>query len=225
MEACAENDVKVLVLDRPNPNGHLVDGPILEKEHTSFVGMHQIPIAHGMTIGEYAKMINGEGWLKGNITCNLNVIPCENYARTLPYNLPVKPSPNLPNKQSITLYPSLCLFEGTTVSVGRGTTMPFQIFGSPELKGTFKFTPKSGPGSKYPKHENKICYGKDLRNFELKGGLNLSWIIEAYQSSSKPFFNDFFTKLAGTKQLQKQIEEGWSEEKIKASWKDGLETF
>lgn len=225
MEACAENNVKLLVLDRPNPNGRLIDGPILEPEHTSFVGMHQIPIAHGMTIGEYAKMINGEKWLENDVQCDLQVIPCENYSRDMTYVLPVKPSPNLPNAQSIALYPSLCLFEGTTVSVGRGTSMPFQIFGSPELKGTFEFTPKSGPGSKYPKHENTLCYGTDLRTYTIENGLNLEWLISAYNTSSKPFFKSFFTKLAGTKELQKQIENGWNEEKIKASWAEGLDAF
>ncbi len=225
MEACAENGIKLLVLDRPNPNGNLIDGPILESDYTSFVGMHPIPIAHGMTIGEYAKMINGEKWLDNQIQCNLQVIPCENYTRNMPYILPVKPSPNLPNAQSIALYPSLCLFEGTTVSVGRGTPMPFQIFGSPELKGTFEFTPKPGPGSKYPKHENKLCHGEDLRTYQVGNTLHLSWLISAYKASSKPFFTSFFTKLSGTKKLQQHIEDGWSEERIKASWEKGLNTF
>ncbi len=225
MEACAENHVKLLLLDRPNPNGNLIDGPILEPEHTSFVGMHPIPIAHGMTIGEYAKMINGEHWLNNGIQCQLEVIPCENYQRNMTYVLPVKPSPNLPNAQSIALYPSLCLFEGTSISVGRGTSMPFQIFGSPELKGTFQFTPKSGPGSKYPKHEGKVCFGEDLRSHKMNNTLNLSWLISAYKASDKPFFKPFFTKLSGTKTIQSQIEDGWTEEDIKNSWGDGLNTF
>lgn len=225
MEACAENNVKLLLLDRPNPNGRLIDGPILDPDHDSFVGMHPIPIAHGMTIGEYAQMINGEKWLENGIQCELQVIPCENYNREMAYALPVKPSPNLPNAQSIALYPSLCLFEGTTISVGRGTNMPFQIFGSPELKESFEFTPKSGPGSKYPKHENKLCRGLDLRAYPMKDELNLSWLLSAYKTSSKPFFKPFFTKLAGSKTLQQQIEDDWSEEKIKASWAEGLSAF
>ena len=225
MEACAENNVNVLVLDRPNPNGKLVDGPILELEHKSFVGMHPIPIAHGMTIGEYAKMINGEGWLKDGITCNLTVIPCKNYTHAMPYDLPIKPSPNLPNAQSIALYPSLCLFEGTTVSVGRGTSTPFQIFGSPELKGRYQFTPKSGPGSKYPKHENTTCFGQDLRTYKMGNSLKLDWLISAYKESSEPFFKPFFTKLAGTKKLQEQIEQGWTAQQIKDSWTKGLDDF
>lgn len=225
MEACAENNVSVIVLDRPNPNGQLIDGPILEKEFQSFVGMHPIPIAHGMTIGEYAKMINGEKWLANNIQCELMVIPCENYTHAMPYKLPIKPSPNLPNHQSIKLYPSLCLFEGTPISIGRGTKLPFQIFGSPELKGSFTFTPQSGPGSKYPKHENKACFGEDLRTYKTTETLNLSWLIQAYKASSKPFFKPFFIKLAGTKKLQHQIEQGWSENQIKLSWTKGLEDF
>lgn len=225
MEACAENKVKVVVLDRPNPNGELIDGPLLEKEHTSFVGMHPIPIAHGMTIGEYAQMINGEEWLANGVQCDLTVIPCENYSHNIVYKLPIKPSPNLPNHQSIKLYPSLCLFEGTTVSVGRGTSTPFQIYGSPELKGTYSFTPKSGPGSKYPKHENKMCYGEDLSTYKTTKTLNLSWLIESYKVSSQPFFKPFFTKLAGTKKLQEQIESGLTEQEIKATWAKDLKAF
>lgn len=225
MEACAENNVKLIVLDRPNPNSHLIDGPILEPEHQSFVGMHPIPIAHGMTIGEYALMINGEHWLSEHAQCQLKVIPCENYTHQMEYELPIKPSPNLPNKQSILLYPSLCLFEGTTVSVGRGTPLPFQIYGSPELDGPYQFKPQSGPGSKYPKHENTWCYGENLRDYPPQNSLNLSWLIQAYKSSNQPFFSPFFTKLSGTKKLQEQIEKGWSEKDIKNTWADGLKQF
>lgn len=225
MEACAEQNIKVVVLDRPNPNGGLVDGPMLEKEHTSFVGMHPIPIAHGMTIGEYAQMINGEKWLGNGVECELEVVKCEYYNRLIPYSLPVKPSPNLPNAQSVMLYPSLCLFEGTTVSVGRGTKTPFQIFGSPELNGDFSFTPKSGPGSKYPKHENKLCKGADLREIDALTSLKLEWLMEAYKQSPQSFFKPFFTKLAGTKKLREQIEKGLTEQEIKATWKMNLEQF
>ena len=161
MEAAAENNIKLIVLDRPNPNGHYVDGPIREKGFKSFVGMHPIPIVHGMTIGEYAQMINGENWI--STKCDLSVIKMENYTHDMSYDLPIKPSPNLPNARSVNLYPSLCLFEGTTVSIGRGTSYPFQHFGAPYLESSYSFTPKSGEGSKSPKHENKECFGTDLR--------------------------------------------------------------
>ena len=163
MEACAENNVSLILLDRPNPNGSIIDGPILEPEHSSFVGMHPIPVLHGMTIGEYALMINGQGWLKNKVQCNLTIIPCENYSRTMPYKLPVNPSPNLPNSQSINLYASLCFFEGTNVSIGRGTYSQFQIYGSPYLpKSVFNFKPEPNFGAKSPLHNGVICYGEDL---------------------------------------------------------------
>lgn len=228
MEACAENNIQLLVLDRPNPNGVIVDGPILETEFTSFVGMHPIPMLHGMTIGEYAKMINGEKWLKEGIQCNLTVIPCLNYKREMAYSLPVKPSPNLPNDQAINLYASLCLFEGTNISVGRGTEKQFQIFGSPFLpKGDFSFIPVPNFGAKEPVYKNQLCYGVDLTTTEKVNKLELKWLIKAYNSTSdkSKFFNDFFTKLAGTKKLQQQIELGISEEEIRKSWEKGLIEF
>ena len=229
MEACAENNIPLLVLDRPNPNGGIVDGPILEKEHSSFVGMHQIPVLHGMTIGEYAKMTNGEKWLKNGVQCKLEVIPCLNYNRNIPYSLLVKPSPNLPNDQSINLYASLCFFEGTNVSVGRGTEKQFQIYGSPYLENHgFSFTPKPNLGAKDPVWNGKECFGEDLTKIEKVNRLELKWLIKAYQENSRtknPFFNDFFTKLAGTKKLQQQIETGVSETEIRNSWTKGLEDF
>lgn len=228
MEACAENNIPLIVLDRPNPNGSIVDGPILEKEHTSFVGMHQIPLLHGMTIGEYAKMINGEKWLKNGVECKLTVIPCLNYNREMAYSLPVKPSPNLPNDQSINLYASLCLFEGTNVSSGRGTEMQFQIYGSPFLpKSSFSFTPMPNFGAKDPMHNGKLCYGEDLTKIEKVKQLELKWLIKAYNSTSdkSKFFNDFFLKLAGTKKLREQIEAGVSESEIRKSWEKGLNDF
>lgn len=228
MEACAENNIPLLVLDRPNPNGSIVDGPMLEKEHTSFVGMHPIPLLHGMTIGEYAQMINGEKWLKNGIQCNLTIIPCLNYQREMPYSLPVKPSPNLPNDQAINLYASLCLFEGTNVSVGRGTEKQFQIYGSPFLpKSNFSFTPIPNFGAKEPMHKDQLCYGEDLSQINKVTRLELKWLIKAYQTTADPskFFNDFFTKLAGTKKLQQQIMTGISEDTIRASWQKDLEMF
>jgi uncharacterized protein YbbC (DUF1343 family) len=228
MEACAENNIQLIVLDRPNPNGSIVDGPILEKEFTSFVGMHPIPLLHGMTIGEYAKMINGEKWLKEGIQCKLSVIPCLNYNRELFYSLPVKPSPNLPNDQAINLYASLCLFEGTNVSVGRGTEKQFQIYGSPFLpKSDFSFTPIPNFGSKEPTYKNQLCYGEDLTEARKVHQLELKWLLKAYTETAdkSKFFIPFFTKLAGTKKLQQQIESGTSETEIRKSWEKGLKDF
>jgi uncharacterized protein YbbC (DUF1343 family) len=228
MEACAENNIELLVLDRPNPNGSIVDGPVLEIEHKSFVGMHPIPVLHGMTIGEYAKMINGEKWLANGVTCNLTVIPCTNYKREMPYSLPVKPSPNLPNDQSINLYACLCFFEGTNVSVGRGTEKQFQIYGSPFLvKTDFSFTPIPNFGAKEPMHKDILCYGEDLSKIKKVSRLELKWLIKAYANTSDKtvFFNDFFTKLAGTKKLQEQINEGVSEKEIRKSWETDLNAF
>ena len=228
MEACAENNVRLLVLDRPNPNGEIVDGPILEKEFTSFVGMHPIPLLHGMTIGEYAKMINGEKWLTTGVQCNLTVIPCLNYTREMAYSLPVKPSPNLPNDQAINLYASLCLFEGTNVSVGRGTEKQFQIYGSPYLlKSDFSFTPIPNFGAKEPAFKNQVCYGEDLSREPKVTQLELKWLMKAYTETAdkSKFFIAFFTKLAGTKKLQQQIEAGTSEVDIRKSWIKGLNDF
>ncbi|GAA6767374.1 DUF1343 domain-containing protein [Flavobacterium sp. CGRL1] len=228
MEACAENNVPLIILDRPNPNGSIVDGPLLEKEFTSFVGMHPIPLLHGMTIGEYAQMVNGQKWLKNGVQCKLTVTPCVNYKRTMPYSLLVKPSPNLPNDQSINLYASLCLFEGTNVSMGRGTEKQFQIYGSPYLtKTNFSFTPKPNFGAKDPLYNGKECFGEDLTSYPKLTQLELKWLIKAYQNTSDKtkFFNAFFTKLAGTKKLQQQIESGVSEKDIRAGWKKDLEAF
>lgn len=228
MEACAENGVPLLILDRPNPNGRIVDGPLLEKEFTSFVGMHPIPLLHGMTIGEYGQMINGEKWLKDGAQCKLTVIPCVDYNRRMDYSILVKPSPNLPNDQSINLYASLCLFEGTNVSMGRGTEKQFQIYGSPFLtKTNFSFTPKPNFGAKDPLYNGKECFGEDLTSYPKLNRLELKWLLKAYENTSDKtkFFNAFFTKLAGTKKLQQQIESGVSEEKIRESWKSDLESF
>lgn len=228
MEACVENHIPLLVMDRPNPNGGIVDGPVLEKEHSSFVGMHTIPVLHGMTIGEYAQMINGEKWLKDGKQCELTVIPCLNYKRDMEYSLPVRPSPNLPNDQSINLYASLCFFEGTNVSVGRGTDLQFQIYGSPFLKNmSFRFTPQPNLGAKEPMHKGQLCYGEDLSKIKKVKRLELKWLLKAYENTEDKtkFFNDFFTKLAGTKQLRQQIEAGLTEETIRASWQKDLEAF
>ena len=227
MEACAEAGIKVIILDRPNPNAHYIDGPVLELAHASFVGMHKVPVVYGMTIGEYGKMINGERWLKNGIKCDLKVIPLDNYTHETLYSLPIKPSPNLPNAKSINLYPSLCFFEGTNVSAGRGTAMPFQIYGSPHLtKSNFTFTPQANEGSKYPKYKNKRCFGADLRSVENLNRLHLSYLINAHtQNSTTEFFNSFFTKLAGTEKLQKQIEQGLSEIEIRKTWAKGISTF
>ncbi|WP_445732526.1 exo-beta-N-acetylmuramidase NamZ family protein [Mariniflexile sp.] len=230
MEACAEANIPLIILDRPNPNGQYIDGPILEMENKSFVGMHPIPVAHGMTIGEYANMINGEKWLKNGIQCELKVIPVKNYTHQMRYSLPIKPSPNLPNDKSINLYPSLCFFEGANVSVGRGTDKQFQVFGSPFLnktKYTYTFTPQPNEGAKWPLYQGRVCYGMDLSKVKTLNGLDLSYLIHAYQATENQseFFNAFFTKLAGTKKLQQQIEAGVSETDIKSSWQKGLERF
>ncbi|MFL9845972.1 exo-beta-N-acetylmuramidase NamZ family protein [Flavobacterium rhizosphaerae] len=228
MEACAENNIPLIVLDRPNPNGNIVDGPILEKKYQSFVGMHPIPILHGMTIGEYAKMINGEKWLKNGVQCNLTVIPCLNYTHDMFYHLPIKPSPNLPNDKAINLYPSLCFFEGTNVSVGRGTEQQFQIYGSPYLPKTgFSFTPQPNEGAKNPPYKGITCYGENLSDIPQLNRLELKWLIKAYNETSdkSKFFTSFFTKLAGTEQLQQQVTSGMTEAEIRKSWQPGLEQF
>ena len=228
MEACAENKIPLLILDRPNPKGSIVDGPILESAFTSFVGMHPVPLLHGMTIGEYAKMINGQKWLKNKVSCKLTVIPCLNYNRKMSYSLPVKPSPNLPNDQAVNLYASLCLFEGTNLSVGRGTEKQFQIYGSPYLpKSAFSFIPKPNFGAQNPVYNGIKCYGEDLSQNSRVNQLELKWLIKAYQSTTNKskFFNPFFTKLAGTKKLQQQIENGSSEKEIRESWKKELMEF
>lgn len=235
MEACAELDVPFMVLDRPNPNGHYVDGPILDIAFSSFVGMHPVPVVHGMTIGEYAQMVNGEGWLKDSVKVDLTVVKMENYSHKTPYDLPVKPSPNLPNQRSIYLYPSLCFFEGTIVSEGRGTDRPFQLFGYPGMPNSeVEFTPKAIKGaSMYPKFKDEKCAGFDLSilsedSLRNMSQLNLGWLIEAHKNykGKKPFFDKkFFDLLAGGDQLRKAIEAEKSAAEIRGGWKNGLGEF
>lgn len=230
MEACAESEKKLIVLDRPNPNGSYVDGPVLKAELKSFVGMHPIPIVHGLTMGELAQMINGEGWLPDNKKCNLEVIAMKHWMHQDAYSLPIKPSPNLPNDQAIKLYPSLGLFEGTVISVGRGTQVPFQIIGNPELKDQpYSFTPISIEGmSKNPPFENKLCQGIDLRSVAVKKGkLDLSYLILMYKvyPDKEKFFTSFFDKLAGNSTLKQQVKDGLTEEQIRESWKSDLDIF
>lgn len=231
MEACAENNVPLLVLDRPNPNGGYVDGPILEPHYSTFVGMHPIPVVYGLTIGELAQMINSERWLLDSMQCDLTVIPCENYYHGKSYSLPVKPSPNLPNDHAIKIYPSTCFFEGTVISEGRGTQMPFEVYGHPDLPGTFSFVPESIEGmSMHPKLKGETCYGEDLRGFYPEGGwhrLELRWLLDAYRKfpDKKNFFRPFFESLAGTDVLRKQIIAGWSEQQIRDSWEAGLRDY
>ncbi len=232
MEACAEEGKELIVLDRPNPND-FVDGPVREKELVSFVGMDPLPILHGLTIGELARMINGEGWLRNvTDTCRLTVVTMEHWRHGDPYWLPVKPSPNLPNDQSIRLYPSLCFFEATPVSVGRGTYYPFQMLGYPDPKfGNFSFTPTSLPGfDKNPLQKDKRCYGIDLREYPFEGGLTLRFFLEFYERAGKDaafFFSrpKWFDLLAGTKRLRQQIIQGLSEEQIRESWRPELEKY
>jgi uncharacterized protein YbbC (DUF1343 family) len=236
MEACAESGIPLIILDRPNPNGHYVDGPVLDLKYQSFVGMHPIPIVHGCTVGELAQMINGEKWLKNGVICDLTVIPCLDYDHTMSYDLPYQPSPNLPNATSIYAYPSLCLFEGTTISVGRGTDFPFQWFGFPGFKsGAKELTPIDIPGVVTdPPFENQKCNGvlienKNLSDLNSIKELNLGWLLLAYQEykGSAAFFKspDFFDKLAGTDQLRLQIIEGKSAEAIRSSWSVGLNNY
>jgi uncharacterized protein YbbC (DUF1343 family) len=239
VESAIENHRPLIILDRPNPNGFYVDGPVLEKKFKSFVGMQPIPTVYGMTIGEYTKMLIGEGWLDsaanaaaGNL--QLTIIPCKNYTHHSRYILPVKPSPNLPNMQSVYLYPSLCLFEGTAISLGRGTDKPFQQFGSPNFpKDLYHFTPASLPGAKNPPLLNQTCYGYDLSNIDVynttNGRLSLHWVIEAYRlfPDKQHFFlsNNFFNRLAGNDSLQQQIKDGWTEDRIRQSWQPALDNF
>ncbi len=230
MEASARNNIPLIVLDRPNPNAHYVDGPVLEAENKSFVGMHEVPIVYGLTIGEYAKMINNEGWLRNKIKSELIVITLKNYDRNEEYDLPIIPSPNLPNKISVNLYPSLCLFEGTNISAGRGTDLQFQIYGSPFLdqsKNKYKFIPKKNHGSKYPKHQNTLCFGKNLTKSKRLKKFNLSFILDAFSDTSnkKVFFNSYFIKLAGTKDLQAQIINGFTENQIIQTWQKKLDIY
>jgi len=230
MEACAENGVPLLVLDRPDPLGGMTDGPIMEDKYHSFVGMHPIPLVHGMTLGELARMINGEGWLDKGITCDLTVIPCENYTHEDTYILPVRPSPNLPNNHAVMLYPSLVLFEGTVVSVGRGTDMPFEVYGNPELPGDFTFIPERKNPNSRPFLLGQECRGEDLRTYTSPDNwktINLEWLIKAYNEypEKDQFFTPYFEKLAGTDNLRNQIIEGKTAQEIQASWKEGLSEF
>ncbi|MGX5819706.1 exo-beta-N-acetylmuramidase NamZ family protein [Chitinophaga lutea] len=229
MESAAQYGKPLIVLDRPNPNGHYVDGPVLDTAFRSFVGMQPIPTVHGMTVGEYAKMLNGERWLTGGLTCALTVIPCENYTHTTMYSLPVKPSPNLQNMTSIYLYPGVCLFEGTALSLGRGTDKPFQVYGHPSLpKNLYSFTPRSVPGAKKPPLLDQTCYGYDLsRETGPQQHIRLDFILNAYKlfPDKTKFFNAFFNKLAGNNQLMEQIKRGESEAGIRRSWEPGLQQF
>ncbi|PWL38093.1 DUF1343 domain-containing protein [Flagellimonas aquimarina] len=231
MEACAESNIPIVVLDRPNPNGHYIDGPTMKKEHTGFLGMTTIPLVYGMTIGEYARMINAEGWLKGDTTVALTVVPLKNYKHHSEYHVPIRPSPNLPNDVSINLYPSLGLFEGTNVNAGRGTEFQFQRYGASFLDSVqydFSYVPKPNFGSKHPKEQGKTSFGRDLSQSERMESVSLQWLLDAYQNTldrSKFFITASFTKHAGTPELQKQIEEGQSESEIKASWKQDLDAF
>lgn len=235
MEAVAENGLQLLVLDRPNPNGFYVDGPVLDLSYRSFVGMHPVPIVHGMTIGEYALMINAEGWLEGGINCNMTVITMQHYTHDSLYRLPIAPSPNLKTPNAIYLYPSLCCFEGTTVSVGRGTDMPFEVIGSPQYSctngGEFSFVPKPIKGaSQNPLHNGKQCKGMDLRgkgqSIIASRKLDLSYLKAMYDCvGNDKFFNSFFEKLMGTAELRKQIMAGTPDEAIRASWQPQLDEF
>lgn len=242
MQACADNDKPLLILDRPNPNGYLIDGPILDMNYKSGIGQFPIPIAHGVTIGEFARMINGEGWLEGDKTCNLTIIPVKNYTHDMDYVLPVPPSPNLNTQQSILLYPSTCLFEGTRLNHGRGTMYPFTVLGSPLLKEkySFSYTPVSIPGmSETPLYMNEVCYGLDLRNYntdQLKkeGKINLSWMIELYKAypEKEKFFDRSLSNqignidfLTGDANFKQQIKDGLSENEIRKSWEPGLSAY
>lgn len=236
MEAAAENNIEVIILDRPNPNGYFVDGPVLDTAFKSFVGMHPVPVVHGMTIGEYGRMINGEGWLAHGIHCRLQVVPMDNYTHNTRYKLPIAPSPNLQTAEAIYLYPSLCLFEGTPISVGRGTKIPFQVYGHPQLTaGDYHFTPVPIPGvSENPPQKGLDCRGYNLSEYantrlNLGNRFEISYIINAYKHfpDKEKFFlaNNFFDKLAGSSQLRKDIIAGKTEEEIRASWQPRLEQF
>jgi uncharacterized protein YbbC (DUF1343 family) len=234
MEACAENGRSLIILDRPNPNGYYVDGPLLDTAtHRSFVGIHPIPVVHGMTFGEYAGMVNGEGWLAGGIRCDLEVVTCNGYTHETLYELPIMPSPNLPNMNSVYLYPSLCFAEGTILSCGRGTDFPFQVLGAPEIpQGGFSFTPKPSFGAASPRYNGVECHGIDLRDALTTGvvpqpAMNLEWIIEMYNlyPDKERFFTGYFDTLAGSSRLREQIISGMSAEEIRASWKEGLDQF
>ena len=235
MEACAENKIELMILDRPDPNGFYIDGPVLDTAYRSFVGLNPIPIVHGLTLAEYARMMNGEGWLKNHEQCKLQIIKIANYTHRSRYTLPVNPSPNLNTEKSILLYPSVCLFEGTVLSCGRGTQFPFLLIGHPDLKEryTYSFTPVSIPGmSEKPPLKDKLCYGINLKNYDSNkiyqdGMLDLSWLIELYKAfpDKAHFFNAYINKLCGTSDLKKQIEAGKSGEEIRSSWEPALGNY
>lgn len=232
MDACAEHGKRMLILDRPNPNGHYVDGPILDMKYRSGVGWLPIPVVHGMTLGELARMVNGEGWLPGARKCDLTVIPCKNYTHQTRYRLPIPPSPNLPDMKSVYLYPSTCLFEGTQVSLGRGTARPFQVYGHPDMTGcSYSFTPRSLPGAKNPPLLGKLCHGVDLSGMSdeeiWKRGLDLSHLIDAYRNlkSGDRFFTSYFELLIGRDYVRKMIKAGKSAEEIKAMWSEDVAKF
>ncbi|WP_302274353.1 DUF1343 domain-containing protein [Alistipes ihumii] len=232
MEACAANGKQLIVLDRPNPNGFYVDGPVLEAKHRSFVGMHPIPVVHGMTLGELARMIDGEGWLRDGLRCKLTVIPCRGYTHRSRYRLPTAPSPNLPNMRAVYLYPSLCFFEGTPVSLGRGTDFPFQAYGHPELQGDFSFTPRSNAGAKNPPLKDKLCHGVDLRTAPSderiwERGVDLGYVIDCYRQLNlgEKFFTPMFDRLIGTDYVRQMILQGAGADRIKARWADDVERF
>ncbi|WP_282194107.1 exo-beta-N-acetylmuramidase NamZ family protein [Alistipes ihumii] len=232
MEACAANGKRLIVLDRPNPNGFYVDGPVLEAKHRSFVGMHPIPVVHGMTLGELARMIDGEGWLRDGLRCKLTVIPCRGYTHRSRYRLPTAPSPNLPNMRAVYLYPSLCFFEGTPVSLGRGTDFPFQAYGHPELQGDFSFTPRSNAGAKNPPLKDKLCHGVDLRTSPSderiwERGVDLGYVIDCYRQLNlgEKFFTPMFDRLTGTDYVRQMILQGAGADRIKARWADDVKRF
>ena len=227
MQSAARKNKKFIIMDRANPNSFYIDGPILDLKNSSFIGLHPVPIVYGMTIGEYGLMINGEGWLENNLKVDLEVIKLKNYNHKLKYEPPIRPSPNLPNIQSIYLYPSLAFLEKTEVSVGRGTTIQFQIYGHPDFKSDFSFTPQPNFGSQYPKLKGVLSYGEDLRNYKTSNMIELKWLINSFTqiNDKNNFFRSDFDKLSGTSNLKKQIIEGLSESEIRDSWKEGLEKF
>lgn len=235
MEACAENDLPLLVLDRPNPNGHYVDGPVLEPAFRSFVGLHPVPVVYGMTIGEYARMVNGEGWLANGAKCLLEVVPCAGYDHSTPYELPIKPSPNLPNQRAVLLYPSLCFFEGTVVSVGRGTSKQFQVYGTPKsVAGDFTFTPQPMEGAQKPPQQGKTCRGYDLSGVSVGDlmetkRIDLRYLLDFYRAypEKENFFlkSGYFDTLAGTAKLREQLQAGKTEVEIRQSWSENIAKF
>ena len=233
MEACAENHLPLVILDRPNPNGHYIDGPVLEKQFKAYEGMHSVPIVYGMTIGEYARMINGEKWLAGGILADLSIVSCSNYTHKTEYVLPINPSPNLRNMQAVYLYPSLALFEGTIMSFGGGTDFPYQMFGHPNWPdNNFCFEPRNAnSGTMASRYINEKNCGKDLRMLPLEqlrqNGFSLKWLIYAYWKMGKrsDYFNPYFLRLIGTKDVQEKIKAGWSEREIKSLWKRDIDNF